>query len=257
MILFPAIDLKRGHCVRLKRGDMEQATIYEEDPARQASAFAAQGFEWLHVVDLDGAFAGQSKNQQAIERILKATRLKVELGGGIRSLSVIEGWLAAGVHRVVLGTAAVADPQLVRAAASAFPERIAVAIDARSGKVAVAGWEKTSSVSAADLARRYEDAGIAAFLYTDIDRDGMLSGLDIEGALKLAHRVTVPVIVGGGLASMADVDRLLEPDCRRLAGAIAGRALYEGRLDGAEALRRLARFDKASGIAEDQAHSLS
>jgi phosphoribosylformimino-5-aminoimidazole carboxamide ribotide isomerase len=257
VILFPAIDLKGGKCVRLKRGAMASATVFGEDPAGQARAFAAQGFQWLHVVDLDGAFAGESLNRQAIEAILGATPLNVQLGGGIRSLEAIEGWLAAGVRRVILGTAAVRDPQLVRSAARTFPGRIAIAIDARAGRVAVAGWAETSHLSAKELARRYEDSGIAALLYTDIDRDGMLAGLDVRAAIDLARRVSVPVIVGGGLASLADVERLLEPDCRRLLGAIAGRALYDGSLDGAEALRRIAASGEVSASVEDQAHSLS
>ncbi|MDP9139069.1 MAG: 1-(5-phosphoribosyl)-5-[(5-phosphoribosylamino)methylideneamino]imidazole-4-carboxamide isomerase [Pseudomonadota bacterium] len=257
MILFPAIDLKGGKCVRLRRGVMAEATVFNDDPAAQAAAFEAQGFEWLHVVDLDGAFAGRSVNRPAIEAVLNASRLPVQLGGGIRTLGAIEEWLKLGVRRVILGTAAAEDPAVVRAACSAFPGAVAIGIDARGGAVAVAGWARTSGVAAEDLARRYEDVGVAALIYTDIDRDGMLAGLNVAAALKLAHHVAVPVIVGGGLGSIADVRRLLEPDCRRLAGAIAGRALYDGNLDAATALQLVGASRKAASGVEDQAHSLS
>ena len=208
------------------------------------------------MVDLDGAFAGRSVNRRAIAAVLGAVRLPVQLGGGIRTLSAIEEWLKLGVRRVILGTAAANDPGLVHAACSAFPGAVAIGIDARAAAVAVEGWAKTSTVAAEDLARRYEDIGIAALIYTDIDRDGMLAGLNVEAALKLADCVSVPVIVGGGLASIADVRRLLEPDCRRLAGAIAGRALYDGKLDAGEALRLVRESRKAAFGVEDQAHSL-
>ena len=236
MILFPAIDLKNGECVRLVRGDMRQATVFNTDPAAQAADFAAQGFGYLHVVDLDGAFAGKPINADAVERILKATGMKVQLGGGVRDMKTIEGWLANGVTRVIIGTAAVKDPSLVREAARLHPERIAVGIDARDGKVAVDGWAATSEMSATELGRRYEDAGVAAIIYTDIARDGVLAGLNIEGTIALAEAVNIPVIASGGLASIEDVKRLLRPDCRKLAGAISGRALYDGRLDAREAL---------------------
>lgn len=257
MILYPAIDLKGGKCVRLKRGAMAEATIFNDDPADQARRFAAQGFEWLHVVDLDGAFAGRSMNGQAVEAVLEATPLPIQLGGGIRTLSAIEGWLELGVRRVILGTAAAEDPDLVRSACRAFPSAIAVGIDARGGAISVAGWAKVSEISVADLARRCEDAGVAAFLYTDIDRDGMLVGLNLAAAVQLQRSVTVPVIVGGGLGSIADVRRLLEPPCRGLGGAIIGRALYEGKLEATEALRLVSESRKTALGAEDQAHSLS
>jgi len=236
MILFPAIDLKNGECVRLVRGDMAQATVFNADPAAQAADFAAQGFGYLHVVDLDGAFAGKPMNAGAVERILNATAMKVQLGGGVRDMKTIEGWLAKGVARVIIGTAAVKDPSLVREAARLHPERIAVGIDARDGKVAVDGWAATSEMSATELGRRYEDAGVAAIIYTDIARDGVLAGLNIESTVALAEAVGIPVIASGGLASIEDVHRLLQPDCRKLAGAISGRALYDGRLDARAAL---------------------
>ena len=236
MILFPAIDLKNGECVRLVRGDMAQATVFNTDPAAQAAEFAEQGFGYLHVVDLDGAFAGKPMNASAVERILKSTAMKVQLGGGVRDMKTIDGWLAKGVVRVIIGTAAVKDPSLVREAARLNPGRIAVGIDARDGKVAVDGWAATSEMSATELGRRYEDAGVAAIIYTDIARDGVLAGLNIEGTIALAEAVDIPVIASGGLASIDDVRRLLQPDCRKLAGAISGRALYDGRLDAREAL---------------------
>ncbi len=241
MILFPAIDLKQGHCVRLEQGDMARATIFSADPAAQARAFARQGFEYLHVVDLDGAFAGRPGNAHAVEAILAAVNIPLQLGGGIRDLGGIAAWLGKGVARVILGTAAVRDPDLVRHAARLYPGRIAVGIDARGGKVAVEGWAKTSSVTAAELGKRFEDAGVAAIVYTDIFRDGVLKGLNIEATLALAGELTIPVIASGGLASLADVERLLMPDCATLEGAIAGRALYDGRLDPAQALSRIRR----------------
>lgn len=235
-ILFPAIDLKQGRCVRLRHGDMETAKIYNEDPAAQAAEFERQGFTWLHVVDLDGAFAGASRNGEAIEAILAATRIPVQLGGGIRGMDQIEAWLARGLARVILGTAAVRDPELVRQACRHFPGRIAVGIDARGGRVAVEGWAETSSLSAIELARRFEDAGVAAIIYTDIDRDGVLAGINWPSTIELAEATPIPVIASGGLASLADVVRLTMPDAARIAGAIAGRALYDGRLDPAQAL---------------------
>jgi len=237
VILFPAIDLKNGECVRLVRGDMAQATVFNADPAAQAANFATQGFSYLHVVDLDGAFAGKPMNADAVERILKATAMKVQLGGGVRDMKTIEGWLTKGVERVIIGTAAVKDPSLVREAARLYPEKIAVGIDARGGKVAVDGWAATSEMSARELGRRYEDAGVAAIIYTDIARDGVLAGLNIESTVALADVVNIPVIASGGLASIEDVRRLLQPDCRKLAGAISGRALYDGRLDARAALK--------------------
>jgi phosphoribosylformimino-5-aminoimidazole carboxamide ribotide isomerase len=246
MILFPAIDLKDGACVRLELGEMDKATVFNRDPAAQARAFAAAGFEWLHVVDLNGAFAGRSVNGAAIEAILAAIELPVQLGGGIRDHAAIDGWLDKGVARIILGTAAVNDPALVRDAARRHPGRIAVGVDARGGKVAVRGWAETTEMDATELARRFEDAGVAAIIYTDIDRDGVLKGLNLAATLALARAVSIPVIASGGLASLADVARLLEPDCAILAGAISGRALYDGRLDAPEALALIARAREAA-----------
>ncbi len=240
MILFPAIDLKDGFCVRLKQGDMAQATVFNEDPAAQAAAFEAKGFEWLHVVDLDGAFAGKPMNAAAVEAILARVGFPVQLGGGIRDMKTVEGWLAKGIARVIIGTAAVRDPGFVREAARAFPGKVAVGIDARDGFVAVEGWAETSALAADDLGRRFEDAGVCAIVYTDIARDGMLQGINWDGTIALARALTVPVIASGGLASMADIDRLCAPDAAILEGAITGRALYDGRIDAGEALARLA-----------------
>ncbi|HET7019260.1 MAG TPA: 1-(5-phosphoribosyl)-5-[(5-phosphoribosylamino)methylideneamino]imidazole-4-carboxamide isomerase [Xanthobacteraceae bacterium] len=237
MILYPAIDIKDGACVRLEQGDMGRATVFHDDPAAQARAFAALGFKYLHVVDLDAAFAGEPVNVAAVERIIEAAKTPLQLGGGIRTIASIERWLDRGVSRVVIGTAAVREPALVTEAARLYPGRVAVALDAREGKVAVAGWAETSELSVFDVARRFEDAGIAALVYTDVARDGMLAGLNLDAAIALAAAVSIPVIVSGGLASIADVAALLEPRARKLAGAIAGRALYDGRLDPAEALR--------------------
>jgi phosphoribosylformimino-5-aminoimidazole carboxamide ribotide isomerase len=240
VILFPAIDLKEGVCVRLEQGDMARATIFHRDPAAQAQAFAAQGFEYLHVVDLDGAFAGKPMNAAAVESILASVKIPLQLGGGIRDRATIDAWLGKGVARVIIGTAAVRDPQLVRDAARAEPGRIAVGLDARDGKVAVAGWAETSELSVLELAKRFEDAGVAAIIYTDISRDGLLKGLNLEAAIALANAVSVPVIASGGLASLDDVRALLGWYTGNIAGAIAGRALYDGRLDPAEALALIA-----------------
>src|SRR6516162_1105668 len=240
VILFPAIDLKDGLCVRLEAGDMARATVFHRDPAAQAQAFAAQGFEYLHVVDLDGAFAGKPVNAAAVDRILAATALPVQLGGGIRALSTVEAWLRKGVARVIIGTAAVRDPDLVREAARKFPGRVAVGLDARAGLVAVEGWAKASELSALEVARRFEDAGVAAIVYTDIARDGLLKGLNLDATIALADAVAIPVIASGGLASLADIEALLAPRAARLAGAIAGRALYDGRLNAAAALALIA-----------------
>lgn len=236
MILFPAIDLKEGRCVRLIQGDMAQATVFNDDPAAQAADFAAQGFSWLHLVDLDGAFAGRPMNAAAVEAILARITVPVQLGGGIRDMKTVEGWLSRGVRRIIIGTAAVRDPGFVREAARRFPGQIAVGIDARDGRVAVDGWARLSEMSAEDLGRRFEDAGVSAVVYTDIARDGVLKGLNIEATLALGRALTIPVIASGGLASLDDVRRLLEPDCAVLEGAITGRALYDGRLDPAQAL---------------------
>ena len=239
MILFPAIDLKNGEAVRLEQGDMARATVFHRDPAEQARIFAAQGFEYLHIVDLDGAFAGKPMNAAAVERILAAVRIPVQLGGGIRDHATIEGWLGKGVTRVIIGTAAVRDPALARAAAKTFPGRVAVGVDARDGKVAVQGWAEGSELAVLDIARRFEDAGVAAIVYTDIARDGMLKGLNIDATIALADAVSIPVIASGGLASLDDVRALLHPRAKKLAGAIAGRALYDGSLDAAAALKLL------------------
>jgi phosphoribosylformimino-5-aminoimidazole carboxamide ribotide isomerase len=239
VILFPAIDLKDGECVRLKLGDMAKATVYNADPAAQAKAFEEEGFEWLHVVDLNGAFAGKSINGAAVEAILKATKNPVQLGGGIRTLAHIETWLEKGLARVILGTVAVRDPDLVRTASRAFPGRIAVGIDAKGGRVAVEGWAESSELSAGELAKRFEGAGVAAVVYTDIDRDGVLSGINWEATIALAEAVSIPVIASGGLASMADIERMTKPDAQKLEGAISGRALYDGRIDAKKALALL------------------
>lgn len=236
MILFPAIDLKEGACVRLQQGDMDRATVFNRDPAAQAQAFARQGFEYLHVVDLDGAFAGKPMNAGAVEQILQSATIPLQLGGGIRDLATVEAWLQKGITRVIIGTAAVRDPAFVKDAARRWPERIAVGLDARDGKVAVQGWAETSQLSALEIARRFEDAGVAAIIYTDIARDGLLQGLNLEATIALAEAVRIPVIASGGLASIDDVRKLLDPRARKLAGAIAGRALYDGRLDPAAAL---------------------
>ncbi|WP_131855407.1 1-(5-phosphoribosyl)-5-[(5-phosphoribosylamino)methylideneamino]imidazole-4-carboxamide isomerase [Bosea sp. BK604] len=241
VILFPAIDLKEGRCVRLKQGDMAQATIFNDDPAAQAADFEGQGFQWLHVVDLDGAFAGKPMNAGAVEAILARVAFPVQLGGGIRDMATVEGWLNKGVRRVIIGTAAVRDPGFVREAAKAFPGQVAVGIDARDGYVAVEGWAETSALAADDLGRRFEDAGVAAIVYTDIARDGMLQGINWEGTIALANALSIPVIASGGLASMADIERLCAPDAAILEGAISGRALYDGRIDPAAALARIAR----------------
>jgi phosphoribosylformimino-5-aminoimidazole carboxamide ribotide isomerase len=240
VILFPAIDLKEGLAVRLEQGDMARATIFHRDPAAQAHAFEAQGFEYLHIVDLDGAFAGRPVNAAAVERILEAVTIPVQLGGGIRDMATIEGWLGKGVNRVIIGTAAVRDPELVKRAARAFPDRVAVGLDARDGKVAVEGWAQASELAALDIARSFEDAGVAAIIYTDIARDGLLKGLNLDATVALADAVTIPVIASGGLASLDDVRALIAPRARKLAGAIAGRALYDGRLDAAAALALIA-----------------
>ncbi len=236
MILFPAIDLKDGRCVRLKLGEMDTATVYNEDPAAQAKAFEDQGFSWLHVVDLNGAFEGRSVNGAAVEAILEATANPVQLGGGIRTLAQVEGWLERGLARVILGTVAVRDPALVKEACRKFPGRVAVGIDARGGKVAVEGWAEASSLGVIDLARKFEGAGVAAIVYTDIDRDGVLAGINWTSTIALAEAVSIPVIASGGLASLEDVRRMTMPDAAKLAGAISGRALYDGRIDPAEAL---------------------
>ncbi len=237
MILFPAIDLKEGLAVRLEQGDPARATVFHRDPAQQAHAFETEGFKHLHVVDLDGAFAGKPMNGAAVERILKTVSMCVQLGGGIRDMQTVASWLEKGINRVIIGTAAVRDPALVKEAAKRFPGKVAVGLDARDGMVAVEGWAATSELSALEIARRFEDAGVAAIIYTDVTRDGMLQGLNLDATIALADAISIPVIASGGLASIDDIKALLEPRARKLEGAIAGRALYDGRLDAAEALK--------------------
>ncbi len=246
MILFPAIDLKDGQCVRLKLGEMDAATVFNDDPADQARQFEQQGFEWLHIVDLNGAFAGEPVNGAAVESILSALTIPAQLGGGIRDLATIEMWLAKGIKRVILGTVAVRDPALVREACAKFPGQVVVGIDAKGGKVAVEGWAETSELTAIELAARFEDAGVAAIIYTDIDRDGVLKGLNLESTAELAASTSIPVIASGGLASIDDVKALLQPAYAKLEGAISGRALYDGRLDPTEALALISAHRSAS-----------
>ena len=240
MILFPAIDLKDGACVRLVQGDMARATVFSDDPPAQARAFAAAGFAWLHVVDLNGAFAGKPVNAHAVDAILDAVDLPVQLGGGIRDLATIEAWLGRGVQRVILGTAAVRDPDLVRSACRAFPDRIAVGIDARDGRVAVEGWAETVDMNALALARRFEDAGAAAIVHTDIARDGALEGVAAAATGALARSLDTPVIASGGVASHDDLSALKVYEADGVCGVICGRALYDGRIDPAQALALLA-----------------
>ncbi len=225
--------------MRLKLGDMDAATVFNDDPAAQAAKFEAQGFKYLHIVDLNGAFAGKPVNSAAVEAILKAIKMPVQLGGGIRDLETIETWLIKGIRRVILGTIAVRNPKLVREACKRFPGRVAVGIDAKGGKVAVEGWAETSELTAIDLAKRFEDAGVSAIIYTDIDRDGVLKGLNLESTADLARSTKIPVIASGGLASIDDIKALLQPEYKMLEGAITGRALYDGRIDPKEALALL------------------
>jgi phosphoribosylformimino-5-aminoimidazole carboxamide ribotide isomerase len=240
MILFPAIDLKEGKCVRLQQGDMARATIFNHDPAQQAGLFESQGFRYLHIVDLDGAFAGKPVNGDAVDRILESVAMPVQLGGGIRDIATVEAWLSKGVTRVILGTAAVRDPEFVKGAAMHYPGRVAVGLDARDGRVAVQGWAESSDLEALELAKRFEDVGVAAIIYTDIARDGLLKGLNLDATIALAEGVSIPVIASGGLASLDDVRALLEPRAAKLEGAITGRALYDGRLDARAALSLIA-----------------
>jgi phosphoribosylformimino-5-aminoimidazole carboxamide ribotide isomerase len=237
VILFPAIDLKNGQCVRLEQGDMARATVFNLDPAAQAKSFEDQGFEYLHVVDLDGAFAGKPVNAQAVEAMLARVKFPVQLGGGIRDLATVEAWLSKGISRVIIGTAAVRDPALVKEAAKKFPGRVAVGLDARDGKVAVEGWAETSTVTALEIAQRFEDAGVAAIIFTDIARDGLLKGINWDATIALADAISIPVIASGGLASIDDIKTMLQPAAKKLEGAISGRALYDGRIDPAEALK--------------------
>jgi phosphoribosylformimino-5-aminoimidazole carboxamide ribotide isomerase len=239
MILFPAIDLKDGQCVRLELGDMNKATIFNDSPKDQAKSFENQGFEYLHVVDLNGAFAGKSVNGQAVEDILKTVNFPVQLGGGIRTLEHIENWLDKGLARVILGTIALNDPELVKEACKKFPNQVAVGIDAKGGKVAVEGWAETSKLSVLEMAKRFEGAGVSAIIYTDIDRDGILSGINWEATIELAESTSIPIIASGGLASMDDIKMMTKPEVQILEGAISGRALYDGRIDVKEALALL------------------
>ncbi len=236
MILFPAIDLKNGEAVRLEQGDMARATVFNRDPVAQARDFESQGFEWLHLVDLDGAFAGKPVNARAVAAIRKAIKIPMQLGGGIRDLATVDKWLSEGIARVIIGTAAVRDPDFVKAAAKKFPGKVAVGIDARAGKVAVSGWAEETQLEAVELARLFENGGVAAIVYTDVERDGMMQGLNLDATIALAESVSIPVIASGGLASIDDVRALVAPRAKKLAGAIAGRALYEGGLDAKAAL---------------------
>ena len=239
MILFPAIDLKDGQCVRLLRGDMGQATVFNDDPASQAKSFFTQGFEYLHLVDLNGAVEGEPVNSSAVEAILKEVPLPVQLGGGIRDMQTIEHWLGKGVKRVILGTAALENPELVRAACKEYPGQIVVSIDARNGMVASHGWVQTTNVKAMDVALAVEEAGVAAIVFTDIERDGALSGVNLDATVDLAWALKTPVIASGGVASIADLRALLKEEDAGIEGAISGRALYDGRLDPQEALALL------------------
>lgn len=249
MILFPAIDLKDGACVRLVRGEMDQVTVFNTNPAEQASRFQTQGFAWIHVVDLNGAASGQPVNTDPILEILASVDIPIQLGGGIRNMTMIQHWLDMGVRRVVLGTVALREPQLVKDACRRFPGRIAVAIDAREGLVAVQGWSETSTVKALDLALRFEDCGAAAIIYTDINRDGAMGGLNIEATSDLAFALTTPVIASGGVSSLADLTALKAEEATGIAGVICGRALYDGRIDPAQALKTLGSRTVANGTA--------
>jgi phosphoribosylformimino-5-aminoimidazole carboxamide ribotide isomerase len=231
VILYPAIDLKGGRCVRLVRGEMARATVFNDDPAAQARSFAAAGCRWLHIVDLDGAFAGKPMNRASVEAILATIDVPVQLGGGIRDLATVEAWLGKGVQRAILGTAALTNPELVKDACRLFPGRIAVGIDARGGQVAVEGWAKTATITALELAQRFEDAGVAAIIFTDIDRDGTMEGANIEKTAELARRLKTPLIASGGISSLDDLRALKAHERDGIAGAILGRALYDGRVD--------------------------
>ncbi|MGJ8528662.1 1-(5-phosphoribosyl)-5-[(5-phosphoribosylamino)methylideneamino]imidazole-4-carboxamide isomerase [Maritalea sp.] len=239
MILFPAIDLKDGKCVRLQKGDMDAVTVFNDSPADQAKQFEDQGFEYLHVVDLNGAFAGESVNGDAVEAIIKSVNMPVQLGGGIRTIEHIQAWLDRGLARVILGTIAVRDPDLVIEACKKFPGQIAVGIDARGGKVAVEGWAETSELDVITLAKKFEGAGVAAIIFTDIDRDGILTGINWDATLELAQAVSIPVVASGGLASMEDIKMMCKPEMAVLEGAISGRALYDGRIDVDRALEMI------------------
>ena len=238
MIIFPAIDLKDGQCVRLKRGVMEDATVFNADPGAQAKIFQAQGFQWLHCVDLNGAFAGHSANSAAIKAIRAAITLPIQLGGGIRDMAAVEGWLAAGITRVILGTAALTNPGLVKEAAKKFPGRIVVGADAKGGKIATEGWAEVSELTPVELGKRFEDSGVAAILFTDIDGDGLLKGVNVAATAALARALSIPVIASGGVGSIADIDALMAAKVANIEGVVVGRALYDGRIEPAEALAR-------------------
>ena len=237
MIIFPAIDLKDGQCVRLKRGMMDEATVFNADPGAQAKAFAGQGFAWLHCVDLNGAFAGHSANSDAIKAIRAAITLPIQLGGGIRDMAAVEGWLAAGITRVILGTAALTNPEFVKEAARKFPGRIVVGADAKGGKIATQGWAEVSTLTPIELGQRFEDAGVAAVLFTDIDGDGLLQGVNVTATATLARALSIPVIASGGVGSIADIAALVAAGVPNIEGVVVGRALYDGRVDPGAALK--------------------
>lgn len=231
MIIFPAIDLKQGECVRLKQGDMNKATVFNSDPVAQARQFKSLGFDWLHVVDLDGAVKGRSENSDIVKSILSSVDMAIQLGGGIRDLDAIESWLDLGVKRVILGTAAVNDPELVKKACNLYPGKIVVGIDARGGKVSVQGWSETSELDVITLAKRFEGEGVAAIIYTDINRDGVFKGVDLEGTAELAQAISIPVIASGGVASLDDISSVRSLSSKGVVGVVVGRAFYEGKID--------------------------
>ncbi len=245
MIFFPAIDLKAGQCVRLVHGDMDQATVFNDNPAAQAQTFADAGCTWLHMVDLDGAFAGKPENADAVTAVLETVDIKVQMGGGIRNMSTIEGWLDRGLARVILGTVAVRDPDLVREACKAFPGQVALGIDARDGYVAVQGWAEATELQTIELAKQFEDAGAAALIYTDIGRDGAMQGPNLDATLELANAVNIPVILSGGVSSMADLEAVVAADSAKLEGVISGRAVYDGRINPTDAVQLLNRAKAA------------
>ena len=243
MLLFPAIDLKDGKCVRLLRGDMSNATVFDVEPARPARRFAEAGCSWLHMVDLNGAVEGRPINRDAVETVLASTPMQVQLGGGIRNIETLSSWFEAGIHRAILGTVALRDPGLVKDACKQWPGRIAVGIDARDGRVAVEGWTRQSSMKALDLALRFEDAGVAAIIYTDIERDGALGGVNVDATVILAQHLTTPVIASGGVSSLSDLREIRQHEAAGIIGVVAGRAIYDGRIDVAEAIAVLAAKD--------------
>jgi phosphoribosylformimino-5-aminoimidazole carboxamide ribotide isomerase len=251
MILFPAIDLKEGLAVRLEQGDVARATIFHRDPAAQAQAFETQGFKYLHIVDLDGAFAGKPVNAAAVDRILKNVSIPIQLGGGVRDMQTVEGWLTKGINRVIIGTAAVHNPALVKEACKNFPSRIVVGIDAREKMVAVEGWAQASEITAFELADRFADSGVAAIVYTDINRDGVLTGINWDATYELADHTTIPVIASGGLSNIKELRMAALRGHRNLQGVIAGRSLYDGRISSFDALKVLKETTPAGGVASD------